>query len=586
MSFDPNAPVDNVVSLPECTNNQGESLNDSILQKAGWLHGYRMDDICGPRVSARQVALYVDGATAFVQDTNELSTETIVTSTKRETNYVHHGWSMGAIATVSPWTLSRIAARNHPNAEGTWYTKLTKAKRLKVEVMLEDLVPVPEFKAAIENALEQPTTYEKFQAIYCALDRWGDVVPLEIEIGSSLAMTDTEIDHLQFPETGERNFNSAAGLSTIKTADITVVGDSFGWNDGKCTTEGVMQDPQWHTIKTKKTAPTINLLARELQTQLSELYARRLSYVPSDRMGPLRYYHKTYDDNQHSLKTISSVMIRFSDFIELLTATYSDGTISSKHGGGGHVGTEHKFILATDEHITEMLIWRHEGWVRGFQFITSMGRCSPQYGTHDGLPTIARSKGGVLAGFLIHTSKHSQHGQMYSDVQGVWRHDLIPRVLKEDDVYSDYFGDSNGHAFNDRVLIGNSNSIRVTSVEIRSGDCIDSIQFTYVDVIDGREFKSTTPRHGGTGGSPHQFVLEDGEHIVTVSGWHGEQRITQLCFGTNRGRTSEVYGAGKGQSFSSLAPRDKDGNYLRLQYICGKGNDSSLTGVMFVWTPC
>ncbi|CAE6537009.1 unnamed protein product [Rhizoctonia solani] len=341
MSFDPNAPVDNVVSLPECTNNQGESLNDSILQKAGWLHGYRMDDICGPRVSARQVALYVDGATAFVQDTNELSTETIVTSTKRETNYVHRGWSMGAIATVSPWTLSRIAARNHPNAEGTWYTKLTKAKRLKVEVMLEDLVPVPEFKAAIENALEQPTTYEKFQAIYCALDRWGDVVPLEIEIGSSLAMTDTEIDHLQFPETGERNFNSAAGLSTIKTADITVVGDSFGWNDGKCTTEG-----------------------------------------------------------------------------------------------------------------------------------------------------------------------------------------------------------------------------------------------------DGREFKSTTPRHGGTGGSPHQFVLEDGEHIVTVSGWHGEQRITQLCFGTNRGRTSEVYGAGKGQSFSSLAPRDKDGNYLRLQYICGKGNDSSLTGVMFVWTPC
>ncbi|CAE6405255.1 unnamed protein product [Rhizoctonia solani] len=477
MSFDPNTPTDNVVFPPECTNNQGESLNDSILQKAGWLHGLRMDDICGPRVSARQVASYVDGATVFIEYTNELSTETIVTSTKRETNYVHRGWSMGAIATVSPWTLSRIAARNQPNAEGTWYTKLTKAKRLKVEVKLEDLAGVPEFEAAIENALKQPTTFEKFQAIYRTLDRWGDVVPLEIEIGSSLAMTDTKIDHLQFPETGERNFNSTARLSAIKIADITVV---------VCVQQ----------------------------------YIRDIDAY--------RYYHKTYDDNQHSLKTISSVMIRFSDFIELLTATYSDSTISSKHGGSGHVGTGHKFMLATDEHIAEMFIWRHDEWIRGFQFITSMGQCSPQYGTHDGLPTIARSRGGVLAGFLIHTRNHSQHGQMYSDVQGVWRHDLIPRVLKEDDVYSDYLGDSNGRAFNDRVLVGNSNSVRATSVEIRSGDCIDSIQFTYVDVIDGREYKFMTPRHGGPGGSPHQFVLEDGEHIVTVSGWHGEQRITQL----------------------------------------------------------
>ncbi|KAG8727058.1 hypothetical protein FRC11_013995, partial [Ceratobasidium sp. 423] len=569
MSLDNSASTDNNVPLQECANNQGENLNDSILRRAGWLRGFRTDDTQGPQISAYQVASYIDGAAPFIEETNDLSTEVIVTNTKRETNYVHRGWSIGAVAAMSPWTSSRIAANNQPNTEGTWYTRLTKIKRLKVEVLLEDLAPVPEFEAAIEDALRQPTTCEKFQAVYRALGRWGDVVPLAIEIGSSLALTDTEIDRLQFPDTGERNYNSIVGLSTIKTAEVTVTGGELEWSNGKWATTEV-REPQWQVIKIDKSTPTINLLVHELQARLSELYAQRLSYVPPYGLGPLRYFHKTYDDNQHTLKTISSVMIRFSDFIELLTITYSDGTVSDKHGGGGHVGTEHKFRLALGEHITELLIWIHEEWIRGFQFITSIGRCSPQYGTHDGTPTVARSKGGVLVGFFIYTNSHPQHGQMYSGVQGVWRHDLIPGVPKEDDVYSEYFGDVNGHAFNDRVLIGNSKSIRISSVEIRSGDFIDSIQFTYTDNKDGRELKPITPRHGGPGGSPHQFVLKDGEHIVTISGRYGEQRITQLCLGTNRGRTSEVYGSGKGQSFSSLAPEDKDGNRFRLQYICGK----------------
>lgn len=57
---------------------------------------------------------------------------------------------------------------------------------------------------------------------------------------------------------------------------------------------------------------------------------------------------------------------------------------------------------------------------------------------------------------------------------------------------------------------------------------------------------------------------------MTISGRHEVNHITQLCFGTSRGRTSEVFGSGKGQSFSALAPRAKDGNYFRLQYMCGR----------------
>ncbi|CAE6475107.1 unnamed protein product [Rhizoctonia solani] len=586
MSFNRRAPAGNNPP-PEFTNNQGGGPNDNVPRNAGWLRGFRVDSIDEPQISAYQVAAYLDGAVPFVEEMKNLSTETIITKTTRDAHYVHRGWSVGAVATISPWTSSRIAANNQPNPEGIWYTKLTKTRQLRIQVLPEDLVPTPEFEAAIKDALRRPTAFEQFHTVYRTLARWGDVLPLEIEMGSSLALTDTEMDRLQLPETGEHNYSNIAGLSAARTTDLSVIGCELRWSDGRWST---IADPQWQVIKVCKVVPTISLLTSDLQMQLSELYAQRLSYIPSYGIGLIRNWHKTYDDNQYASKTISSITIRSSDYIELLSVTYADGTTSSNHGGGGHVGTYYKFALATGEHIIEMLTWIDGDWLLGLQFVTNMGRCSPQYGVHHDTPSVAKVKGGVLVGFLSRTKDHPEYREMFSSVQGIWRHDVLPRVPKEDDVYSEYFGDRHSdwseHVFNDRPLVGNSNSIHISSVQVWSGDSIESIQFTYTDNKSGQEFKCVSLRHGGPGGSFRQLVLEDGEHIVTVSGRHGEHRITQLCFGTNRGRTSEVYGAGQGQSFSSLAPRDQDGNYFRLQYICGKNSDTSLTGMMFVWTPC
>ncbi|CUA68621.1 hypothetical protein RSOLAG22IIIB_07997 [Rhizoctonia solani] len=288
----------------------------------------------------------------------------------------------------------------------------------------------------------------------------------------------------------------------------------------------------------------------------------------------------------------NSIKIRCSiHFIERISITYSDGITSTKHGGSGNAGAEYEFALFTGEYVTEVLIWMQGKYLYGLQFVTSMGRCSNQYGIHFGAPTVARCKGGVLVGFLSHTKLHPEHQEIYRNIQGIWRRDIVPRVPKEDDIYSDYFGDTeeNGQGFNDRVFVGNSASIRISSVEIWSGEWIVGIRLNYVDIVDGRERRSPTTRRGGPGApgaSYHQFTLEDGEHIVTVSGRNEASCITQLCFVTNRGRTSEVFGGGKGQPFSALAPQDQDGKYFRLQYVCGKSNETALTGVMFVWTPC
>ncbi|CAE6474187.1 unnamed protein product [Rhizoctonia solani] len=594
MDFNDQPPADNNAPFPpELTNNQGDNPKDRLLRSAGWLRGFRIDDIREPQVSAYQVASYVDGAAPFMEELTNLSTEIIITNTEHEANYAHRGWSIGAIRTISPWISSRLAANCQSNAARTGYTRLIKTRRLKMQVLLDDLVPVPEFEAAVEDALGKPTNFEKFQAVYRVLGRWGDIVPLEIEIGSSIALTGEDISHVQVcapPEMGERNHGTIAWLSSVKNAAVTITGADLRLNyDQRTAIDG--QDSQWQRITIGKVAPTISLLARDLQACISDLYAQRLSYVPPGGVGPIHYYYRTYGDDKYASKTMSSINIRSSDYIELLSVTYSDGTTSNNHGGGGHVGVVYEFPLAIGlqgEHIIEMLIWVQGDWLHGLQFITNMGRCSPQYGAHHGSPTIARTKGGVLVGFLSHTKLHPQYKEMFTGIQGIWRHDLVPIVPKEDDVYSEYFGARNsiGRIFNDRVLVGNSSSIHISGVEVWSGSLIDSIKFTYTDNKGSRELKSSSVRHGGPGGTFQRFELEDGEHIVRVSGRHEADQITQLCFATNRGRTSEVFGAGKGQSFSALAPRDDDGNYFRLQYIYGKSNSTSLTGVAFVWTPC
>ncbi|KAG8701827.1 hypothetical protein FRC11_011873, partial [Ceratobasidium sp. 423] len=134
------------------------------------LCGFRVDNMDGPQVVAHQVASHVDGAAPFIEK-NDIFTEIITTHHKRESNYIHQGWSVGAAATISPWTLSRRDATNRYNAGGTWTTRRMLAPRLRAQVLLEDLIPVPEFEAAIEQALTRPSRFEKFQAVYRALGR-------------------------------------------------------------------------------------------------------------------------------------------------------------------------------------------------------------------------------------------------------------------------------------------------------------------------------------------------------------------------------------------------------------------------------
>jgi hypothetical protein len=105
---------------------------------------------------------------------NEIDTEVIKTKNERETTYAHKGWSPSAISTTSPWTLSRIANNNRSQttSDVSSITKRVIVQRLRVDLPLEDLIPVPEFEADILAALEKPTKFEKFHALYQVFEHW------------------------------------------------------------------------------------------------------------------------------------------------------------------------------------------------------------------------------------------------------------------------------------------------------------------------------------------------------------------------------------------------------------------------------
>ncbi|CAE6416079.1 unnamed protein product [Rhizoctonia solani] len=357
-------------------------------------------------------------------------------------------------------------------------------------------------------------------------------------MGTSLAFTDLEANMSQLPD--QDSYHNAYCLSTIRTARLTGQGipedTQSGWYDGTWLTKEV-PSPQWRKIRISAVVPTLNLLSAELQSQLSQLYAKRLSYSPPLTIGPVDSSSRTHDDIDHASHQISGIIVYATDFVRSLTFLYKDGT-RSKHRGTDSYGAEHEFTLADGEFITEMLIWGDD-WIRGLQFVTNFGRCSPHFGgggTVEHTPTIARSKGGILVGALTMIKQFGRQGFILHKIQGIWRHDLVDKVPKQDDVFSDYYGAKiGGLLFNDRVIVRNSD-MAISKIEIRCYAVINSIQFTYVGKTDEGTIESQTMRHGGPGGQEKQFVLEPGEHVVSVSGRYDDERITQLCFVTNRGK--------------------------------------------------
>lgn len=103
---------------------------------------------------------------------------------------------------------------------------------------------------------------------------------------------------------------------------------------------------------------------------------------------------------------------------------------------------------------------------------------------------------------------------------------------------SQQYGGNGGNPFSDDL----TQSCRLSTVTIRSGDLVDAIEGTYTSP-SGAQFSGG--HHGGGGGQLQSFDLAPGEYIVRVDVRSGSS-VDQLKFTTNHGNVHGPYGGDGG----------------------------------------
>ncbi|CAE6534671.1 unnamed protein product [Rhizoctonia solani] len=532
-----------------------ETSREAFLHDKGYLFGVRIESNNGPRRSLQQAARRTSKVPLRIQESNNIDSEVVTTENARDTNYVNKGWLLSVISEKSPWTLSRIACSNQVNGSSRSITKCVLIQKLRVDLSPKDISPVPELEEAFKEALGQPTRSEKSQAIYRVFEHWGDVIPLVFDIGISLAVTDSESIAKNYLT--DRTFlglhlsMSASARPSTLGGDPTTLRSEDNVRAWLCKPVPIKQ---WEQVRIIKVTPLAAILNPELQLKLTELHQSLTTYCPST---PIAIVSNgiSFDGAPHAFNTVSKVSI-YSDgyYIKSLSVKYTNEPSPVKYGAEQNPNNE--FELVAGEHITDITIWKDTKGVCGIQMSTSRGTTSKHFGSDGGSPTIMRSPGGCLSGF-----SGIVQGDMIHDLQTIWRHDVQGSELSGDREFSQYYGGVGGTPFSDWPYL------------------------TYEDSGSGGQgsILQQANHHGGSGGKEGFFRLEPNEHIVAVLGRYNKY-IVQLCFVTNRGRASDIFGGGEGDSFKCQAPKTSNGRDTRLHYISGKSGDW-LNGILLAWAP-
>ncbi|QRV96479.1 Jacalin-like lectin domain protein [Ceratobasidium sp. AG-Ba] len=463
------------------------------------LHGLLINDSSGPIRSKQQVAMFKGGgyySATWIREVNNLKLETINTQSERDSNYVHLGWSLSAVATQTPWISARIARENQTTEKGRWTTRRATLQRLRVEIAQDDLMPKPGFEQEIKAALMLSTMTEKIVAVHEALNRWGDVVPLLYDFGISISFTDLaeNIDTdrswwgINYSLLGTTRFNmEKRATPNFGGSARVIVERGFG--------EWMYQEvdaKEWSLTRIHKVLPTFQLLEKDLQEELADLHSKIISFSNVQLSYCATEGGITWDDCPHALKCVNQLHVHCGDRINGLSLVYKDGTQSNSGGTGD---TKHSFELAVDEHITDILTWADSRILYGIQFITTKNRLSPHYGGAPGTPALLTAGGGILAGFsglLVNENDQDSMRRLQVSVTST----VVRLTRLATRIYTEYIGGSGGGPFNDWEYSGGSHNAYISSIDVQCGSQIDGIQFTYTDKSIHNVHVTKAPYHG------------------------------------------------------------------------------------------
>jgi hypothetical protein len=120
-----------------------------------------------------------------------------------------------------------------------------------------------------------------------------------------------------------------------------------------------------------------------------------------------------------------------------------------------------------------------------------------------------------------------------------------------------------GAAFDDTPIVGAAGMPLISSMAVRSGEVLDSIQVTNTGGPDQSSYQ--IPQHGGNGGNSSTVTIAQGDGIASISGytgnWFGWECVLQLMITTKLGQVFGPFGTMANVSsstpFSYTAPADQ-----------------------------
>mmetsp|Transcript_37096 Transcript_37096/g.60083 ORF Transcript_37096/g.60083 Transcript_37096/m.60083 type:complete len:235 (-) Transcript_37096:43-747(-) len=113
--------------------------------------------------------------------------------------------------------------------------------------------------------------------------------------------------------------------------------------------------------------------------------------------------------------------------------------------------------------------------------------------------------------------------------------------------HGEVLGGAGGTDFDDGIIVGFSPIVKFV---VRAGYYVDAVQ----TVIDEGGTPLEIERRGGSGGAVFEFVLQPGETVVKVEGFHSGEYIHGLRF-TSTAKVSDWFGRSEGDhQFTITAP--------------------------------
>ncbi|CAE6497195.1 unnamed protein product [Rhizoctonia solani] len=518
--------------------------------------------------------------------------------TQLDALYAHSGWPPPASLPDRPW--GDLDATPRATESSRWATRRMLVQMWSISLQVDDLTPADAFVNAVEGALACPNDVARIRALEEVFASWGDVIPLAVIVGSTVAATGVLLPDMNL-ETASSYFE-LADQATIRDLnsfidtqlqirgkfeqilkyhitggrpDILLRQGFDAWLESIGTTQG------WEIIKVTKVIPITDILDRAIQQRIKELYANRsiLSWSPSAGISP----QFRFDDAVHGLRLVMQIEIGFSDVrIESLSICYADGLTAGPYGRSGDATRLDQVDLAQGEFITDIFIWPTDRFIAALQLVKNTGYVSPIYGAMRGItrsPRLLSGNGKALVGL---SGGYDTNG--ITQLQAVWRNDI--ETINYRCTETSFVGGEDGDFWNDLRFIGNRFTARISGVTARSPSAgyLSGFQITYTSLVGGYPAHQKSPVHGTEDGPVTCWTLEDGQYITGVRGRHDGTSICELQFMTNRpNQESPAFGKPCGNfNFNFTAPETGEGNKMMLHYMAGK-SAGRVNSILFVW---